>query len=170
MPLPGLVERALHDLWEADTNSFIERQEELMTLEDKNIQIVRGWIDKVFNNQAADLATDYKDPVTYKSHTPFPGTTPNLNGFMNAFSQVLKAFPDFHFHADEIIAKGDIVVVRATWTGTHRGTYMGIAPTNKKLSVTRLDMLRIEGDKIAEHWGFGDDWNKIRQLTTGGAI
>jgi predicted ester cyclase len=137
-----------------------------MTLEQKNEQIVRGWIERVFNARAPEVADDYKNPVTYKSHSPFPGTTPNLNGFMNAFGQVLQAFPDFKFHAEEIISKGDIVVVRATWTGTHRGTYMGIAPTNKKLSVTRLDMLRIEGDMIVEHWGFGDDWNKIRQLTT----
>ena len=137
-----------------------------MTLEQKNEQIVRGWIEKVFNARTPAVADEFKDPVTYKSHSPFPGTTPNLNGFMNAFGQVLQAFPDFTFHAEEIISKGDIVVVRATWTGTHRGTYMGIAPTNKKLSVTRLDMLRIEGDMIVEHWGFGDDWNKIRQLTT----
>jgi len=138
-----------------------------MTLEERNTDIVRGWVDKIFNKQMMQNLDDYKQPSTYHSHTPFPGTTPNLDGFKKAFDAVLTAFPDFHFNVDEVIAKGDVVVVRGTWTGTHKGNYMGIAPTGKRISVTRLDMLRIEKDKIVEHWGFGDDWHKVRQLTTG---
>ena|SRR5689334_7358098 len=139
-----------------------------MTSEERNLSIVRGWVNNVFNVRSAAAVEEYKEPVTYKSHSPFPGTTPNLAGFYDAFKTVLTAFPDFTFNIDEIVAKEDVVVVRGTWTGTHKGVYMGIAPTGKKISVVRLDMLRIKNGFIVEHWGFGDDWHKVRQLTTAG--
>ncbi|MFP5260349.1 MAG: ester cyclase [Blastocatellia bacterium] len=134
--------------------------------EEHNIKIVRGWVKNVFNRQSQVDVPDYKARNNYKTHTPFPGTTPDVPGFLNAFNTVLAAFPDFQFDIDEIIAKENIVVVRGTWTGTHKGDYMGIPPTGKKVAVTRLDMLKVENGMIVEHWGFGDDWNKIRQLTT----
>ena len=138
-----------------------------MTAEQRNTQIVMGWIKNVFNQQNTVQIEDYKQPATYHSHTPFPGTTPNLDGFKSSFRSILTAFPDFQFAVEELVAKGDVVIVRGTWTGTHKGEYMGIAATGKRISVTRLDMLRLENGYIVEHWGFGDDWHKIRQMTTG---
>jgi predicted ester cyclase len=136
-----------------------------MTLEERNTSIVQSWVTQVFNSRDLPMIDVIKEESVYFSHTPFPGTTPNLGGFKSAFQSVLKAFPDFEFKIDEVVAKGDIVVVRGTWSGTHKGDYMGIAPTGKKVLVTRLDMLRVADGKIVEHWGFGDDWQKIRQLT-----
>lgn len=138
-----------------------------MTLEERNKKIVLGWIQNVFNQKKMVKIADYKEPVSYHSHTPFPGTTPNLDGFKHSFKTILTAFPDFQFGVDEIVTKGDVVIVRGTWTGTHQGEYMGIAATGKQISVTRLDMLRLENGFIVEHWGFGDDWHKIRQMTAG---
>ncbi|HEY7912256.1 MAG TPA: ester cyclase [Blastocatellia bacterium] len=135
-----------------------------MTVEEQNTALVQRWVQQVFNKKEWKEVEDIKDPVSYHSHNPFPGTTPNLNGFKSAFSQVLTAFPDFSFTIDEVVAKGDVVVVRGTWTGTHKGVYMGVQPTGKQVSVSRIDMLRVSGGKIVEHWGFGDDWHKIRSL------
>jgi predicted ester cyclase len=41
--------------------------------------------------------------------------------------------------------------------GTHRGAFQGIAPTGKRVEVRAIDMFRISGGKIVEHWGHADD-------------
>jgi predicted ester cyclase len=47
----------------------------------------------------------------------------------------LAAFPDAQFTIEDLIAEGDKVVARATEQGTHRGEFMGIAPTGKQVAV-----------------------------------
>jgi len=39
---------------------------------------------------------------------------------------VRRAFPDFHNRVEELVAEGDKVVARLTYTGTHRGELFGI--------------------------------------------
>ena len=51
----------------------------------------------------------------------------------------------------------DRVAVRVTMRGTHRGAFQGIAPTGKRVEVRAIDMFRISGGKIVEHWGHADD-------------
>ena len=41
--------------------------------------------------------------------------------------------------------------------GTHLGEFQGIAPTGKGVEVKAIDMFRISGGKIVEHWGHADD-------------
>lgn len=41
-------------------------------------------------------------------------------------------FPDFHGTGEGIIAEGDKVWIRVNYTGTHKGDYLGTAPTGKK--------------------------------------
>src|SRR5688572_3622278 len=40
----------------------------------------------------------------------------------------LGAFPDLHMDIDDIFGEGDRVAVRLTFSGTHRGDFLGIAP------------------------------------------
>jgi predicted ester cyclase len=43
------------------------------------------------------------------------------------------AFPDYHVTIEDLIAEGDKVVVRYTARGTHRGVFLGTAPTGKAI-------------------------------------
>lgn len=61
-----------------------------------------------------------------------------------------KAFPDLFLKVEDQIAEVDKVVTFLTVTGTHKGEFMGIAPTFKKMTVSCIVMLRFEGDRIAE--------------------
>jgi steroid delta-isomerase-like uncharacterized protein len=60
------------------------------------------------------------------------------------------------FTVDDTIAERDEVVHHWTVTGTHKGQFLGMPPTNKKASVTGTSIHRIEGSKIAESWS---NWN-----------
>jgi predicted ester cyclase len=74
------------------------------------------------------------------------------------------AFPDKHTRIDQIIAEGDLVVTRTVTTATHRGEYLGLAPTGKVVTLHEMLINRIEGDRIAESWQLAS-YGFYKQLT-----
>jgi predicted ester cyclase len=50
-------------------------------------------------------------------------------GFKDYMNAVRRAFPDFHNRIEELVAEGNEVVARLTFTGTHHGALFGIGPT-----------------------------------------
>src|SRR5947208_1972433 len=52
--------------------------------------------------------------------------------YRQVFEMLRAAFPDVHVTIEEMLeAEGDRVIVRTRTSGTHRGVFMGIAPTEK---------------------------------------
>ena len=75
---------------------------------------------------------------------------------VKAYFQAVRAgFPDMHVSIDDLIAEADKVVIRTTWRGTHTGWYEGIAPTNKPVTRTMIQIFRIASGKIREEWNEG---------------
>jgi predicted ester cyclase len=62
-------------------------------------------------------------------------------------------FPDMRSHADAILGDGDLVLVQWTITGHHTGTFLGVAPTGKAITVSGMDVLRVADNLFVEHWG-----------------
>jgi predicted ester cyclase len=54
------------------------------------------------------------------------------------------------------VAEGGEVAVRATMTVTHVGTFMGIEPTGKRVSVRVMGFFRLEEGKMAGMWSMQD--------------
>lgn len=61
------------------------------------------------------------------------------------------------------MAENDLVVVFLNFTGTHKGEFQGVPPTNKKINIRSADLYRIENEKIAEHWDVVDQLNLLQQ-------
>jgi predicted ester cyclase len=61
------------------------------------------------------------------------------------------------------VAENDLVVVFLNFTGTHKGEFQGVPPTNKKINIRSADLYRIENEKIAEHWDVVDQLNLLQQ-------
>jgi hypothetical protein len=74
------------------------------------------------------------------------------------------AFPDITITLEEIFAEGDRVAFRSTIRGTHLNTFQGIAPTGRSVTVSLLDIVRVEDYKIVEHWGGPDFLDWLQQL------
>jgi len=73
-------------------------------------------------------------------------------------------FPDLHLTVEDRIFGGDRIVARNTWTGTHRGAFLGIEPTGKQVTINTIDIWRVEGGKLAEHWDVIDIAGLQKQL------
>jgi predicted ester cyclase len=61
------------------------------------------------------------------------------------------AFPRYELIADDLVAEGDKVCVRAKFRGTHKGDLMGLAPTHKTATISVMIIYRIADVKIVEH-------------------
>lgn len=60
------------------------------------------------------------------------------DGARNFYTTFLGAFPDVTFDLTDIVIGPQGVIEVATLTGTHKGEWAGIAPTNKRVQFTVL--------------------------------
>ena len=74
------------------------------------------------------------------------------------------AFPDLRFVLGETFASGDMVATQWTFTGTHRGDFLGVAPTGKRVTLEGLSMSRVENGQLKESWGSWDSGEFLRQV------
>ena len=87
-----------------------------------------------------------------------------IKDFKKSMGELFDAFSDFHLEIDDMVTEGDKVAARYTWTGVHKGAFMGIPPTNKKLTVWEIDIIRIAGGKFVESWARMDTLGMMQQL------
>ena len=77
------------------------------------------------------------------------------------------AFPDLHVTIYDMLSEGDMVAVRWSFSGTHKGELPGnppLPPTGKKIEVQALAIHRVVGDKLAETWVNFDVMGMMIQL------
>jgi len=87
-----------------------------------------------------------------------------IKDYKQSTSESYSASPDLHFTIDDIVAEGDKVAVRFTFSGTHKGEIMGIPPTNKKLTIWGINIYRVVGGKFVEGWERADTLGLMQQL------
>ena len=114
-----------------------------------NAVIVRNFIDQVLNQGNIDQAGRYvwEDVV---EQVPLPGQGPGLSGLQDVLRGMKAAFPDMHWKIEEQISEGDRVMSRFTWTGTHRGPFLGIPPTGRQVSVWGVAIDRLVDSRIKQ--------------------
>ena len=117
---------------------------------EKNKAIVQRCIEEVDKGNWAifdELLT--RDYVYHMPGRPKPMTREESEELVRS---VRAAFPDGRLTIEDMIAEGDKVVTRYTSSGTHKGEFMGIAATGKKVVVTGIVISRIDQGKIVEEW------------------
>ena len=79
-------------------------------------------------------------------------------------AQVEAAFPEYELIAEQTLAEDDMVVVRATFRGIHRGPFAGIEPTGKAVSAGLIIIYQVQGGRIVQHWMRFDSFSLLQQL------
>jgi predicted ester cyclase len=80
------------------------------------------------------------------------------------YASFWRAFPDLSAKIEEIVAEGDKVAIRVINTGTHKGEFQGIAPTNKRVSFGGRDFVTLRDGKIIEQWTGADMIELMQQI------
>jgi steroid delta-isomerase-like uncharacterized protein len=130
---------------------------------EQNKAIFRRMVEEIFNRGNMNLVDEFLAPDFIEREELPPGIPPGREGVKQMTIMFRSAFPDFKATIDDMIAEGDKVVVRMTWSGTHKGEFMGISPTGKSVSFGVIDIVRFAGDKFVEHWGMMDSTSMMQQ-------
>jgi predicted ester cyclase len=102
----------------------------------------------------------------FVSHNLPPGLPEGVEGVKRFFGMFRDALSDLDVTVDDVVAEGDRVAVATTTTGRHDGELFGVAPTGRRVAVTGIDLVRVDG-KIVEHRGLTDTVGLLRQLGEG---
>ena len=112
--------------------------------------IVRRFVEEVQNR--GDLAAlDELCAPDFVNHSAPPGVPPTREGLAQ-------------LAIEEMLAEGDRVVTRKTFRGTHRGELMGLPATGRRVEIGLIDIVRLDGGQVVEHWNAVDNLGMLQQL------
>ena len=98
----------------------------------------------------------------YLDHVAFAGQAPGIAGVRQRVATLLGSLdPQWTIH--DLVGEDDLVMVRWTLTGTHRGTFLGVPATGRPISFNGIDIYRVTSGKLNEHWNVVDMLEFYRQ-------
>ncbi len=97
-------------------------------------------------------------------HDPAPNQGPGAQGYIDLFTEMRSAFPDFNVSVEHLTADEDSVALAYTITGTHQGDFQGIAPTGKSIKARGVQIARFTDGRMVERWGSSDELGILKQL------
>ncbi len=131
-----------------------------MSIENKTL--VRRWFEEVWNKGRVAAIDEM-----LASHTVMHGLGDDLHGatdFKRFHSGYRNAYPDVTIQIDDLVAEGDMVAVRWTAKGTHRGEGLGFAPTGRQVEFGGMGFARVTDGKLIEAWNNFDQLGMLQQL------
>ena len=129
-----------------------------------NKAVIRDFFAQVWN-QGDEAAIDRYIAEDAAGNDPDFGM--GREGFRRQWRKWREAFPDLHFEIEEMVAEGDTVVSRWTLTGTHTGSFLGMAPTGRAISVGGMSLDHLQDGLLVS--GF-DGWDNLGLRQQLGAI
>jgi steroid delta-isomerase-like uncharacterized protein len=128
-----------------------------------NKAVIRRFVEEVQNQRNWDVYDELNDP-SFVNHSSPPGVPSDREGGKMFLGGFLNAFPDARFEIDDMIAEGDQVVTKKTFTGTHKDEFFGIPATGNQVTLQFVDIMRVQEGRITEHWLSMDQLSFMQQL------
>lgn len=129
-----------------------------------NKAIVQRYYDQIWNNGRLDLVEEFISEDFHEDNGP---NIPGLNG-RDALKAIIggirASLPDLQITLHDVVAEGNKVVTRSSFTATHQGELLGVPPTGNQLSVSGAAIFCLENARIVELWNFNDNLSMMQQL------
>ena len=132
-------------------------------MSEQNKQVVRRIVVDHWNNKNAALVAElFASNVSLD--TP-DGTLTGLDGASALLQAYSTAFPDFQLSIDDLLADGNQVILRWTFTGTHLGPLADLPASGRQVRVPRgIAIFRIAGGKVDQGHLAWDKYALLQQL------
>lgn len=130
----------------------------------ENKAIIGRLYEEVWNKRKLEVLSELVSP-SHALHGPnFSGSAIGPEAYKGQVSGFLAGFPDLRWTIEDIVAENDRVVACWTFAGTHRGDFMGVPATNKKVSVDGMTIHHITSGKIMDSYSNWDALGLMQQL------
>lgn len=133
-------------------------------MSEQNKTLVRRYNDEFWGSGDESLVEELFAENLVDHNPAGTDLPPGREGMRQSLANFRTAFPDLTTSLEHLIAEGDKVVLRWKARGTHEGELMGIPATGKQVTLSGIDILRIENGKIAERWAEYDNLGLLQQL------
>lgn len=128
---------------------------------DANKALIRRNFEAIWSQGNLAVADEILAPDYVGHIATLPEPVRGVEAFKQLIAMYHCSFPDTRFEIQDQIAEGNKVASRWIAYGTHRGEFMGIAPSGQAMHVTGMSFHRIENGRIQESW---DDWDALSML------
>ena len=131
-------------------------------MSESNKATVRRYLLEILNHRDTEALDSVVD-ANYLDHVAFAGQRPGREGVRQRVATLLGALnPQWTVH--DLVAERDLVVVRWTLAGTHRGIFLGVPATGRSIRIDGIDIYRVRNGKLSEHWNVVDMLEFYRQV------
>ena len=129
-----------------------------------NNSIVRRLYEETWNKRKLEVLSELVSP-SHAIHGPnFSGSSIGPEAYRRQVALFLAGFPDLRWTIEDMVAEKDKVAVVWSFTGTHKGEFMGVPATNKKVSIEGVTIHEIANGKIMDSYVNWDTWGLMQQL------
>ena len=133
-----------------------------MDARQNNIDAQKRWGEEVASSGNLDVLDEIL-AEEFVDHDP-GDYAPTREGLKNFFRDFRTAFPDLSVEVEHMAATDEYVTIRYTARGTHRGEFMGHAPTGKTFEAPAMQLGRWRDGRCVERWGVTDQSAILEQL------
>jgi predicted ester cyclase len=129
----------------------------------QNEAVVRRFYGELWNRWRLDVADEIvSEGLRFRGSL---GSTLTGRAELRRYIETVRAaFPDWDNRIDEMLAVGDRVVTRMTWSGTHKGRLGDLEPTGAAVEYVGAAFFRLSAGVIDEAWVVGDTQELWRAL------
>jgi steroid delta-isomerase-like uncharacterized protein len=132
---------------------------------EENKALARREVEEIFTQGKLDVADEIYTSDFVDHDLVLPQEMNGPEEMKEYVGMYRSAFPDLRVTLEDQVAEGDKVVNRWTARGTHRGEYMGVAPTGEEVTFVGMHISRVKEGKIAENWEIYDALSLVRQIS-----
>ncbi|HET9950180.1 MAG TPA: ester cyclase [Candidatus Eisenbacteria bacterium] len=127
-------------------------------------RIARRWIEEIW--RPGDLGTFEELHAPEFRDRSAAGRGETRDDYRRMLESFYAAFPDFRTRIEDLVVDETRATVAIRWAarGTHRGPYLGVAPSGRALEFAGIEIVRVEGGRIVERWGEWDGMSLLAQL------
>jgi steroid delta-isomerase-like uncharacterized protein len=116
------------------------------------------------NTASESLAQELISPAAIFHVPGSPEPMRGPAGYLAIIGMMRGGFPDIQWTLEEMVAEGDKVAARFTMRGTHRGTFFGVSPTGKMITVQAMNIYRLSDGQFVEEHGQPDMLGLLQQI------
>ena len=129
-----------------------------------NKAIVRRFYEEVWNKRRLEVVDELISPSHALNDPIVSGSQTGPELYKQRVGELTNSFPDLRFTIEDMIAEKGKVVASWTFSGTHKGEFMDIPASGRKVSVEGITIHHITNGKILDSYARWDALGLIRKL------
>ena len=130
----------------------------------ENKTIVRRLYEEVWNKRKLEVVDQLISP-SHALQDPFAsGSHVGPESYKRRVVELTTGFPDICFTIEDTVAEKEKVVVSWIFSGTHKGEFLEIPATGKKVSVEGITIHHIRNGRILDSYAVWDAFGLMRQI------